>query len=650
MTSPIPPLRTENQAPQPVLLAVRNAGMRIAGMRSIQAFWPLALVIKLFLSAALFGLFGLLPPWLHLLLFTLFALSAAIALGWGVKHYHQPQADEVRRAVEKASALAHRPLSTLADAPAQPSPLWQPHRERMAQVISRAQLRLPQFNLPRHGLPLLGYASWALLLIAVVVAGSEGARRLQSATQPNLAALLPQAKLDAFITPPAYTNLPPIALDEQKQALTVPQGSVITLRVHGGWFPPRAILSTLRQRLSPEGEQDYKAEIEVTNAGPLSVTQDGRQLGAWQIGLLVDALPQIDFRQPPKTNRQFALILSYQASDDLGLQKIEAIIRRNNQELVLPMPSPAIGVREAKGQRSFDLTAHEWAGQPVTIELRATDTKGQSDSSAPVPFTLPERKFNNPISKALIGFRRELMTRGILARRDGLPLLDGLLAYVEEKYTKDWLGYLSLRSMADQLRFNQRLETLPPLIRQLWDTALHFDDGGTSQAMQNLRQAQQELEDALKNGASDGEIQRLMEQYAQAVQEYLKNLSQNPEGQQQGQGQPSQTLTGQDMQSLLETLRNMAGSGARDQALQMLSQMQQMLENLQMSSGEPQPGTTDPLGRDQGKELDHSSIEIPDADATQRASRLLEDLRQRSADPTRSEEERSYIDRLLKWF
>lgn len=107
----------------------------------------------------------------------------------------------------------------------------------MAQVISRAQLRLPKFNLPRHGLPLLGYASWALLLVAVLVAGSEGSRRLQSATQPNLAAILPQTKLDAFITPPAYTNLPPIALDDQKQAITVPQGSVITLRVHGGWFP-----------------------------------------------------------------------------------------------------------------------------------------------------------------------------------------------------------------------------------------------------------------------------------------------------------------------------------------------------------------------------------------------------------------------------
>jgi hypothetical protein len=62
-----------------------------------------------------------------------------------------------------------------------------------------------------------------------------------------------------------------------------------------------------------------------------------------------------------------------------------------------------------------------------------------------------------------------------------------------------------------------------------------------------------------------------------------------------------------------------------------------------------QPGGRDPLGR-AGSPLGDSGVKIPGPDELARAREILQELRRRSAQMNRPQQERDYLDRLLKAF
>jgi len=122
-------------------------------------------------------------------------------------------------------------------------------------------------------------------------------------------------------------------------------------------------------------------------------------------------------------------------------------------------------------------------------------------------------------------------------------------------------------------------------IELLWNLALAVEDGQLSQAASRLREAQEALKDALENGASDKEISRLMKELRQAMNEYLRELSQQTARNQNNQNQPpnqnTRTLRKQDIDRMMNQIENLAKSGSRDAAKQLLAEMQQMMDQLQ---------------------------------------------------------------------
>jgi len=87
---------------------------------------------------------------------------------------------------------------------------------------------------------------------------------------------------------------------------------------------------------------------------------------------------------------------------------------------------------------------------------------------------------------------------------------------------------------------------------------------------------------------------------------------------------------------------------AQQQALQAMSQaQQQMAEQARRESGQSAQNRADPLGRNIDTQ---NRVNIPDASALARARAILEELRRRAGEMGRPQEERDYIDRLLKSF
>jgi hypothetical protein len=125
----------------------------------------------------------------------------------------------------------------------------------------------------------------------------------------------------------------------------------------------------------------------------------------------------------------------------------------------------------------------------------------------------------------------------------------------------------------------------------LWDLALRIEEGDTPQAQAELRAIQQQLMEALARGAPDDEISRLLAQLRSAIERTMKAMADQAQSQGATIRDPNvRTLRPQDLQTMLDSIQNLAHQGSRAAAQQMLSQLQNMLENMQaMGSAQMSP-------------------------------------------------------------
>jgi uncharacterized protein (TIGR02302 family) len=223
----------------------------------------------------------------------------------------------------------------------------------------------------------------------------------------------------------------------------------------------------------------------------------------------------------------------------------------------------------------------------VTIQLEARDALGQTGTTEAFATVMPERTFEHPVARRLVELRKQLT---LAPERRG-PVVEGLveLSLRPAHFAHDFVVALAL-AVAERRLVHDRAEAAIPAVQELlWDTALHIEEGEVALAERRLRELQEQLMEALEQGAPDEEIERLMSELQRALDEFLRQMAEQMMerlGEQElGEAQPlppdAQLLQRDDLQRMIEQARELAKSGARDQAREMLSQLQQMLENLQ---------------------------------------------------------------------
>ena len=563
--------------------------------RAWPVVWPALGVAGAFLVLALFDLLPRLLAPLHALALALFAGAFLASLFFALRAVALPDRLAARRRLERASGLAHRPLAALADRPSAPldvsaAQLWETHRRRMAAAARRLRIGWPAAGLAARDPRGLRALLAMLLLLGAIDAGSDWRERLLHALSPGFAAGPPPvaASLDIWVTPPDYTGLPPKFLRPHAQgAVAIPTGSKLLAQVHGGGEPPRLMIDDAASQFTSIDKANFQAAATLTKASRLAVVQKGGVLGSWPVRIVPDLPPQVEFAKPPEATPQAALRLDYRASDDYGVEHVEAVIRRTDatsgEAIRLPLQLPGVNLKLAKGTAYNDLSAHPWAGLPVEIRLLAKDAIGQTGQSPAVRMKLPERTFHNPVARAVIE-QRKLLVR-TPGSREAVAEILGDLRHETKLYHDDRLVYLALRVAEAELRAERSAAATDEVVRLLWDTALRIEDGGLSLAERDLRHLQQQLQEALARNAPAAEIDRLMRELRQALDAYLaamaKDLARNP-NQALPPLDPNSTITSRELQRMLEQARRLAQSGDREAARQLLSQLQNMLENLRM--------------------------------------------------------------------
>jgi uncharacterized protein (TIGR02302 family) len=402
--------------------------------------------------------------------------------------------------------------------------------------------------------------------------------------------------MTAWINPPDYTGQAPILLkylpknsdEASAETYVIPAGSQFTARVFGG-SEEAPVLDVEQESFAFERLDTLNFQIETDFEKPalVQVKKDDVVVGSWHLNVIADEKPDIELLIEPEVTERAAFRLQYRAQDDYGVAGIGGEIRRENypEVLTLVLPTPGRGSTEIIGESYHDLTAHPWAGLEVDLRLFAEDQTGQQGFSEVVRMVLPERTFANPIARALIEQRRNLVLDPKANKPNALIALEAI-ALIPESLGDDFTAMVLLSTARSTLRYGAGQQAIDKVVELLWETALRLENGDLSMAEAALRAAEQALMEALNNDASDSEIKKLVEELRAAMENFLQALAQ----QQMNTAEQPQTIDpesqnrmiqSQDLQKLLDKIDQFARGGARDAARELLSELQDIMENLQ---------------------------------------------------------------------
>jgi uncharacterized protein (TIGR02302 family) len=620
------------EAPRPTGGAVRLLRVAIARARRAllwENLWPLfaaiAVALGIFLAASWAGLWIALPPLgrvIGLAVFALIALASLVPALW----VRIPKTDHALRRLDRSSGLAHRPATTIVDAlatnPADPvaDALWRAHVARAADGARRLRAGWPRPHLAVHD----PFAIRALVLLAVVttffMAGGDRVGRLAAAFDWSGVIAPKLYRVDAWVTPPAYTGRPPVLLPGIRHdapapgeiaAISVPANSELVVRATG--------LNSIDLNLSG-GMTEQAEEGPAPAAGSIerrfrigdngSATLGGLPAGSatWSFRAVPDRPPVIALTREPQVIGRSSVSLSYRMEDDYGVTGAEArfsepqlpasentqprrpIVDAPNFPLILPQARTRAGT----GQSSKDVTDHPWAGVTATVTLFAKDEGGNEGKSDSIELSLPARSFQKPLARALVEQRRNLAFDANARGNVGRALEALLLA--PEKFTPEPAVFLGLRTAATRLKLARSDDDLRSVVDYLWEIAVLIEDGTMSDAERDLRAAQDALRQALERGATDEEIKKLTDQLRQALDRFMQALAEQLRRDGTTEARPldrnTRAVRPQDLKSMLDRIENLARSGSRDAARRMLDELQAMLDNLsrnrQAKSGDQQ--------------------------------------------------------------
>jgi len=630
--------------PDPAHILARKVNLAKAAIyweHLLERLFPAMIIAGLMLLAMLSGVFTLVPIWLKFTVLTcaglalLYALRQLAGLGWPSQHAALTR-------IERRSGKKHRPATSWTDSladEASASPdqkaLWQAHRDRMARQLDGLKAGAPRSPLPRIDQNAMRNALALALIAAGILTAGSWKERIAETIATTLPAAPDAISLDAWLNPPAYTAKPPVLLTRDNNglepgsataAISVPQGSQLVVRQGGSTDLKITLLDPASIGTEPKildtivpAEEGSDATVKPATAGPasaelrttlnrsaiISVSRAGKEIKVWPVTIIADTPPVVTIPEQAQITPSGAFSMPWKVTDDYGVTSLAGHMTLDSNALNNPRidttsaflkqpPEFAVSMqklnpKQAEGKSFQDLTAYPWAGLAVEITLDAKDQAGQTGSSEPVKMKLPERTFTNPLAMALVEQRKNIFFQPD-NQRDVVRALSTLLVWPEGTIEKSGV-YLGIRHAASQLYRASSHEEAQAVTDLLWEIALSIESGNLPDALKKLQAIKKELEKAIAEGASDQKIAELMQKMREAMDEFLQAMRQqmqenqrnNPQArnEQQQQRNQQQEIRSQDLQRMMDMIENLARSGAKDAAQQLLSELENILQNLQ---------------------------------------------------------------------
>ncbi len=642
---------------------IKSTHRRLNWLAYVSAFGGLAFILGLWLILSFTGALEAVSPKLRAAA-TLTTILICIGLAIrGIRNFSKPTQQDAFAEIDALSET--RPASTLIDNPVRPhaqaAAMWAEHREK---VLAEAR-NLPQPSLWKKAQAIdplfFRFITPIALIASIVFAGNLAIPRLQNTFKADFGTLVGADNLiaQAWVTPPAYTGHAPFDVSAN-QTFSAPAGSEFTIRVETHGKPKLKLhygkkTKSLPLKRGADGTYETKLKLDLQKEVTAEIHWWGKR-AAYDISTNADQFPTITFDGYPKIDDNDRTAFGWSAQDDYGITDVSLIIRpakpkagEENFTDTIKLDLPGIEPQKAKNKAALNLTRHKWAGIPIIAFLRVSDAAGQKSDSREVAFTLPQKLFLQPMARAAMEVRSvvlrewqdydeaptanaEIMDNGQISpippsKLEKAPkeikraaiMLDSL-TYKPDTYFNDRVIYLGLRQAKHIIASAESKPEADTSEGILWSVAMRAEYGTLADAARALEAARKALETALRDGASEEDIKRLMKAYKQAVQNYVDmRLAEalrrgiDP-ADLDGEAPNSMKLGGSDLEKMLKTLEELTETGATEQARQLLSDMSDLLEamkNLQLSNSM----SGDPLGSQQNptsKELEKLAEELRD--------------------------------------
>jgi uncharacterized protein (TIGR02302 family) len=603
----------------------------------VERVWPplvfaLAVAI-LFLAASWAGAWQFAPRAIRIAGVILFALGAGVALSPLVR-LRRPAARDVLTRLDRDAKVSHRPASSLADSLANDDgdpgtqTLWAAHRARLEREVDAIRVSPPSPRMAERDPYALRFVVAMLAFATAVVAGPEMYGRFASAfdwRSDEAVAAVAASRIDAWIDPPPYAGRPPLVVDfktADPQTLSVPEDSVLVVRGDPGIVETRVegAITPFEQKSEtpasapPGGKSAAPANAQPASAAPANAPMEkrwtihgpgkatllrgGQPAAVAVLAVTPAGVPTIVSIEDPRANLSGTLTLAYKTQDRFGLAGARADFARPHDgpgpaprtlapppQAALQLPPTANGVGD--GHTTVDLSEHPWAGAKVTMRLTAVSISGKTGDSGPIEMTLPQRPFHNPLARALVEQRRNLILDPDHAPKQVETALTGL-TIAPELFETPANIYLGLKQANTSLEHAHSDAELLDVAALLWAMAQQLENGDASKSERDLRAAEQALREALQRGASDEEIQKLMQQLREAANRFMSEMARNSRP---DSNPEDQNLQAQDLNKMMDQMEDAARNGSREDAQAMLDQMQQMFENMRSAQDEKEsPG------------------------------------------------------------
>ncbi|WP_299814565.1 TIGR02302 family protein [uncultured Jannaschia sp.] len=589
---------------RPVQRQLRLTRLGLWAERITHAFWPAWTAATL---AAAVWTSGLVPDLWEFSLIAALVLAALVLVILGLRGFRAPTAEEARARLD--ATLPGRPLSTLADrmavggSDAGASAVWSAHRARMAARLTGARAVAPDLRVARRDPYALRYM--AILLLALAVGFGTLWRAPVLPDLPGVGGQVATGPAwEGWLEPPRHTGLPTLYLNDiEPGEVTAPEGTRVTLRLYGE-AGALGVSETVSGRSMTQPSEPLQ-EFTVAQSGTIAI--DGPDdAPVWTLTATPDAPPEIALDGAVAFEHPDVTTLPWRASDDYGVTGADVTIALDpgapdlehglaaapepRQPLTLEMSLPIAGDRTGFAETfRGELAKHPLAGLPVEVTLRARDGAGQV-GKAVAAMILPARPFYSPVAAALIEQRRDL-----LWTRENRARAARLLRAITWRADGAWdnpSAYLIVRMAIRRLdRGELTVEARDEIAEMLWQAALRIEENSLDSALERLRQAQDRLSEAIRQGAGPEEIERLMAEMRQAMDDYTRQLAQpgqqGEQGQQQARGE-MQEVTPDMLDQMMQRIEELMQQGRTAEAQELLRQLQEMMENMQVAQGQGQ--------------------------------------------------------------
>ncbi|MBB5073677.1 uncharacterized protein (TIGR02302 family) [Bartonella callosciuri] len=579
---------------------------------SFERIWvrllPLFLVLSLFCSLSWFGIFSILGYWLHLILLGLMLFFVVGSLFFLIR-FRFPTMREVNQRLERENDLKNQPLSVQTDHLCLENDedfraiVWREHQCRMAKQLYNLKTGFIYPNSAAFD-PLALRTVFVLLCVCAFSFsfGSLGGR-LADAFDFRPIVDETSMRIDAWVTPPAYTGFAPLYLtkDEKKQ-LTIPEGSNVVVRVvNAVGITVKAIseedahevLFSKKSEKTALNDPIIYFETHLKHSITLFISSRHKQQ-QWHLQVIKDRPPTIRWLEKPGRILTGSLELQYELDDDYGVTKTFVEIEPffNSQKNTFSLyKAPEIELllpRGGKGKMRTvqDVSAHPWAGSAVKITLVAEDGAGQKGRSKTFVMTLPQRVFSNPVARAVSELRR-LLALDVSMQERVLDMLAALLVRPEEGL-QNFTYFLILQSAWTRLSMVETEDDLRGVVDYLWQIALGIEGNQLESVQKDLKQLQAALRDALRYGAPSTEIERLMADLRQAMDAYIHALAEKAQDKSNlnNNNFSRPNLSEDSLEKKLNLIEEMAKMGSSLAAEQLLAEVEKTLDHLHVQKSD----------------------------------------------------------------